>query len=88
MIGWSGFALSFDIWSLLLAMTVGALGTAFLQTSMQSLLSQRAGASERGLVLGVYQSGSAMARFTGQAGAGHCMARSRPMPRSCWACWQ
>jgi len=70
MIGWTGFALSFDIWSLLLAMTIGSFGTAFFQTSMQSLLSQRAGASERGLVLGVYQSTSAMARFTGQAGAG------------------
>jgi len=70
MIGWTGFALSVDLWSLLLAMTIGSFGTAFFQTSMQSLLSQRAGASERGLVLGVYQSGSAMARFTGQAGAG------------------
>ncbi|MCC5795204.1 MAG: MFS transporter [Chromatiales bacterium] len=70
MVGWLGFALSFDIWSLLLAMTIGSFGTAFFQTSMQSLLSQRAGASERGRVLGTYQSASALARFVGQGGAG------------------
>jgi len=70
MIAWLGFALSFNVWTLLLAMTIGCFGTAFFQTSMQSLLAQRAGAAERGLVLGVYQSSSAMARFVGQGSAG------------------
>jgi MFS family permease len=68
--GWLGHALAFDIPSLLAAMTIGAFGTAFFQTCMQSLLSKRAGPAERGVVLSVYQSSSAMARFVGQAGAG------------------
>jgi hypothetical protein len=37
---------------------------------MQTLISKRAEAAERGLVLGVYQSSSALARFMGQASAG------------------
>ncbi len=70
MLGWLGLTLAWSLPSLLLAMSVGSLGTAFFQTSMQSLLSKRAGIEERGAVLGVYQSSSAMARFVGQAGAG------------------
>jgi predicted MFS family arabinose efflux permease len=67
---WLGFTVARNVPELLVAMTIGAFGTAFFQTSMQSLLSKRAGPSERGAVLGVYQSSSAMARFMGQAGAG------------------
>lgn len=67
---WLGFTVARNIPELLAAMTIGAFGTAFFQTSMQSLLSKRAGPTERGAVLGVYQSSSAMARFMGQAGAG------------------
>jgi predicted MFS family arabinose efflux permease len=37
---------------------------------MQTLLTKRAGTEERGVVLGVYQSSSALARFIGQATAG------------------
>ncbi|MEO7386042.1 MAG: MFS transporter [Gammaproteobacteria bacterium] len=70
MTGWVGLTLAVSIPTLLLAMTIGSLGTAFFQTSMQSLLSKRAGVTERGAVLGIYQSSSAMARFVGQAGAG------------------
>jgi predicted MFS family arabinose efflux permease len=68
--GWLGMTLAYSIPTLLLAMTVASFGTAFFQTSMQSLLSKRAGTAERGAVLGVYQSSSALARFAGQAGAG------------------
>lgn len=68
--GWFGLTLATDVPTLLMAMTVGAVGTAFFQTSMQSLLSKMAGPTERGSVLGVYQSSTAMARFVGQAGAG------------------
>lgn len=70
MVGWAGFTLSRNGWELLVAMTVASVGTAFFQTSMQSLLSKRAGQHERGAILGVYQSSSAMARFLGQASAG------------------
>ena len=70
MVGWIGFTLAQSAWDLLAAMTVASLGTAFFQTSMQSLLSKRAGHNERGAILGVYQSSSAMARFVGQASAG------------------
>ena len=70
MLGWLGLTLAWSVPTLLLAMTIGSFGTAFFQTSMQSLLSKRAGIAERGAVLGVYQSSSAMARFVGQAGAG------------------
>lgn len=70
MMGWLGLTLAGGLLTLLVAMTFGSFGTAFFQTSMQSLLSKRAGPSERGAVLGVYQSSSSMARFIGQAGAG------------------
>jgi MFS family permease len=67
---WIGLVLAGDLLTCLVALTAQSLGTAFFQTSMQSLISKRAGASERGLVLGVYQSSSALARFMGQAAAG------------------
>jgi predicted MFS family arabinose efflux permease len=70
MTGWFGLTLATGIPTLLIAMTIGSFGTAFFQTSMQSLLSKLAGPSERGAVLGVYQSSTSMARFLGQAGAG------------------
>jgi MFS family permease len=68
--GWLGLTLASGVPALIVAMTIGALGTAFFQTSMQTLLSKLAGPTERGAVLGVYQSSTAMARFVGQAGAG------------------
>jgi MFS family permease len=67
---WLGLSLARNMAECLLALTVQAFGTAFFQTSMQSLMSKRAGQDERGLILGVYQSSSALARFLGQAVAG------------------
>jgi MFS transporter, DHA1 family, tetracycline resistance protein len=67
---WIGLTFSRGLLSCLLALTAQGLGVAFFQTSMQSLISKRAGQNERGLVLGVYQSSSALARFMGQACAG------------------
>jgi MFS family permease len=67
---WVGLTLSQGLPTCLLALTAQSFGVAFFQTSMQSLISKRAGPSERGLVLGVYQSSSALARFMGQACAG------------------
>ena len=67
---WIGLALSGSMAAVLVALTAQGFGTAFFQTSMQSLMSKRAGPTERGMVLGVYQSSSALARFMGQAMAG------------------
>ncbi|MBW7931452.1 MAG: MFS transporter [Gammaproteobacteria bacterium] len=67
---WLGLALSTTILECMMALTAQAVGTALFQSSMQTLISKRAGSSERGLILGVYQSSSALARFIGQAGAG------------------
>lgn len=69
-LAWTGLALADSMFSCLVALTAQAFGTAFFQTCMQSLISRRAGQHERGLVLGVYQSSSAFARFLGQASAG------------------
>ena len=68
--GWVLLVLATDIAGVLLAMTFGAMGTAFFQTNMQALMSLRAGPGERGAVLGVYQSSSSAARFVGQASSG------------------
>lgn len=70
MTGWLGLVLATNIGTLLIAMTIAAFGTAFFQTSIQSLLSKEAGPAERGSVLGIYQASSAMSRFVGQAGSG------------------
>ncbi|GIK34426.1 MAG: tetracycline resistance MFS efflux pump [Gammaproteobacteria bacterium] len=67
---WVGLSLSGNMFQCMLALTAQGLGTAFFQSSMQTLISKRAAAAERGLVLGVYQSSSALARFMGQASAG------------------
>lgn len=69
-VAWIGLSLSGSMAACLAALTAQSFGTAFFQTSMQSLMSKRAGPSERGLVLGVYQSSSALSRFFGQAMAG------------------
>jgi MFS family permease len=69
-VAWIGLSLATTMPGCLAALTAQSFGTALFQTSMQTLMSKRAGASERGLVLGVYQSSSALARFIGQALAG------------------
>jgi len=70
MLGWFALTRASGIPTLMMAMTIGSFGTAFFQSSMQSLLSKMAGSGERGTVLGMYQSCTSMARFLGQAGAG------------------
>jgi MFS family permease len=69
-LAWIGLALAGNMAACLAALTLQGFGTAFFQACMQSLVSKRAGPEERGLVLGVYQSSSALARFIGQAMAG------------------
>jgi MFS family permease len=69
-VAWTGLSLTASVTVLFVVVTAQSMGIAFFQTSMQSLLSKRAGESERGVVLGVYQSSSALARFFGQAMAG------------------
>jgi DHA1 family tetracycline resistance protein-like MFS transporter len=70
MTGWFALTQANGVPALVMAMTIAAFGTAFFQSSMQSLLSKMAGPDERGTVLGMYQSSTSMARFLGQAGAG------------------
>jgi multidrug resistance protein len=54
------------VWQVMVfGITFTASGGAFFMTAMNSLVSKRAGESERGLVLGVYQSGSWMGRSIG-----------------------
>ncbi len=67
---WLLLVASDGIPGILVAMTFGAFGTAFFQTNMQAMMSLRAGPTERGAVLGVYQSSSSAARFVGQASSG------------------
>jgi len=68
--GWIGLILSANLWHVAAATIASGAATAFFQTNMQSLLSQQAGASERGMIMGVYQSSSSIARFIGQASSG------------------
>ena len=49
---------------------VAAVATALFQTNMQTLISTGAQPHERGMVMGVYQGSSSLARFGGQAVAG------------------
>ena len=74
-IGWTGFSLTTTMAACLIALTAQSFGTALFQSSMQTLISKRAGPNERGMVLGVYQSSGALARFMGQAVAGTLYAR-------------
>lgn len=68
--GWLGIAMATTFLQIVGASILSGIATAFFQTSLQSLLSKRAGASERGSVMGVYQATSSLGRFTGQAGSG------------------
>ena len=53
-----------------MATIVAAVATALFQTNMQTLISTGAKPHERGMVMGVYQGSSSLARFGGQAVAG------------------
>ncbi len=74
-VAWIGLSFATSMSACLVALTAQSFGTAFFQSSMQTLISKRAGPNERGMVLGVYQSSSALARFFGQAVAGTIYAR-------------
>lgn len=56
--------------SLLIAMTLSAIGTGLFQTTIATVLSRIAPEDKRGSTMGLYQSSNSIARFTGQAGAG------------------
>ncbi|WP_439534434.1 MFS transporter [Polymorphobacter sp.] len=57
-----------------MATVVAAIATALFQTNMQTLISAGAQPHERGMVMGVYQGSSSLARFGGQAVAGSMFA--------------
>jgi DHA1 family tetracycline resistance protein-like MFS transporter len=69
-IGWLMMVLAPNLPTIVVALTVSAVGSALFQTCLQALISHRAGPQEKGLVLGVYQSASSASRFVGQAGSG------------------
>ncbi len=69
-IGWMLLVVAPNFSWIMIGMTTGAVGSALFQTCLQTMISQRAGPSERGLVLGVYQSAGSLSRFVGQAGSG------------------
>jgi MFS transporter, DHA1 family, tetracycline resistance protein len=77
-VSWGGLLLAEFWWHVALAIGVAAVGTALFQTNMQTLIADGAGAHERGMVLGVYQGSSSLARFFGQAVAGSLFAFISP----------
>jgi DHA1 family tetracycline resistance protein-like MFS transporter len=76
--GWGGIVAAQTMWGLMAASIFTAIGTALFQTCLQTLISSQAGAHERGLALGAYQSASALARFGGQASSGGIYAFVHP----------
>jgi len=77
-VSWAGLLMAGNVKQIAVATMTGAIGTALFQTNMQTLVSREAPASERGLVMGIYQSGNSMARFFGQAGVGSLYAFLSP----------
>lgn len=69
-ISWLGLVLAPGLPLVLASIAVNALGTALFGTSLQTLVSLRAAASNRGAVMGLYQSSSSLARFVGAAFSG------------------
>ncbi|WP_194745690.1 MFS transporter [Thermaurantiacus tibetensis] len=69
-LGWTLLLLAPGLPMMLLAMIVSGFGMALFQTNMQNLLAEVAHPEQRGRVIGLFQSGSALARFIGQGGAG------------------
>ncbi|MEZ5895537.1 MAG: MFS transporter [Parvularculaceae bacterium] len=67
---WLGLAFSQSIYQIIAASIVGSIALAIFQTSLQSLLSKRAEAGERGAVMGIYQATNSLGRFGGQAVSG------------------
>jgi DHA1 family tetracycline resistance protein-like MFS transporter len=69
-ISWAGLLLAHDLPSVLSATAIGAFGTALFGTSLQTLVSLRAAPTTRGAIMGMYQSSSSLARFSGAASSG------------------
>lgn len=67
---WAGLVLARGLPMVMLATAAGAVGTALFGTSLQALVSQRAAATSRGAVMGLYQSSASLARFGGAAFSG------------------
>jgi DHA1 family tetracycline resistance protein-like MFS transporter len=69
-LGLFGLPFATVLWGVLAATTLLTCGLALLNPSINSLISQEAGAHERGGVLGVAQSAASLARIVGPAVAG------------------
>ena len=69
-LSWLGLVLAGQTLTVVGAMVAGALGTALFGTSLQTLVTMRASPATRGAVMGAYQSGSSLARFSGAAVSG------------------
>lgn len=69
-LSWIGLVLATGLPMVLAAIVLGALGTAFFGTSLQSLVSMRSSPDTRGAVMGLYQSSSSLSRFMGAAFSG------------------
>lgn len=69
-LSWLGLVLAPGLAVVGIAIVLGAVGTAFFGTSLQTLVSTRASARNRGAVMGLYQSSSSLARFFGAAFSG------------------
>jgi len=67
---WLGLVLAPNLTWVIVATGFGAIGTALFGTSLQTLVSMRAVTSNRGAVMGLYQSNAALARFFGAALSG------------------
>jgi DHA1 family tetracycline resistance protein-like MFS transporter len=80
-LSWLGLVLAPGLPAVALAMIAGAFGTALFGTSLQTLVSMRSTSANRGAVMGLYQSGSSLARFFGAALSGSLFALlGRDMP--------
>jgi MFS family permease len=69
-VAFAGLILATDIVHVAAATIFASSATALFQTNMQTLISTGAGSHERGMIMGVYQGSSSLARFGGQAVAG------------------
>ena len=76
--GYVVLAAASDIYVLIAAMTLLAIGNGLSNPSLSSLVSKEASATERGSVLGVYQGAASLARFVGPLYAGFVFAQFGP----------
>jgi DHA1 family tetracycline resistance protein-like MFS transporter len=69
-LGLIGIPFATAVWGVLAASALLAIGMGLLSPSLNSLISQEAGAKERGNILGLSQSAQSLARIAGPAAAG------------------